>query len=286
MISSIVAKYGVKLGFMSLFCQKHVQNSAGNAGKSMHLLTATISFRHPYTDIAVAISTPNGLVLSKFLLQCPGLHEIELQRSKTLRRRRGMALWACRTLTGGTFTITNGGVFGSLMVRRSSTNRNLQFGMYAIKDRPVAIDGKIEICPMMYLCLVLIRSPDHRRFCYIFSWTGSKHCWKGRFTFGILKGNSYDGAGVFNYVTIIHSWRCTFILIVPVFALIISDQWTTGIPGTMEVSVFSNLSILPAFLAFCSNAQYLFWTGNAILDGFWNTGYNGCRSCQWLPPRS
>ena len=61
-------------------------------------------------------------------------------------------------LTGGNFTITNGGVFGSLMSPRSSTRRRARSGMHAIKDRPMAVDGKVEILPMMYLAL----SYDHR----------------------------------------------------------------------------------------------------------------------------
>ncbi|SUX86639.1 dihydrolipoamide succinyltransferase [Citrobacter koseri] len=83
-------------------------------------------------------------------------------------------------LTGGNFTITNGGVFGSLMSTPIiNPPQSAILGMHAIKDRPMAVDGKVEILPMMYLAL----SYDHRLIDgreSVASWSPLKSCWKIR----------------------------------------------------------------------------------------------------------
>lgn len=153
-----VAKYGVKLGFMSLFCK-----ACSKILLEMPEVNAFIDgdeiIYHPYTDISVAISTPNGLVVPPVRnVQDLKLHEIELQIKELAEKARNGSL-SMQDMTGGTFTITNGGVFGSLMSTPILNEpQSAIIGMHAIKDRPVAIDGKIEIRPMMYLAL----SYDHR----------------------------------------------------------------------------------------------------------------------------
>ena len=153
-----VAKYGVKLGFMSLFCK-----ACSKILLEMPEVNAFVDgddiVYHPYTDIAVAISTPNGLVVPPVRnVQDLKLHEIELQIKDLAEKARNGTL-SMQDMTGGTFTITNGGVFGSLMSTPILNEpQSAILGMHAIKDRPVAIDGKIEIRPMMYLAL----SYDHR----------------------------------------------------------------------------------------------------------------------------
>lgn len=153
-----VAKYGVKLGFMSLFCKACSKILLEMPDVNAFIDGDDIVY-HPYTDISVAISTPNGLVVPPVRnVQDLKLHEIEIQIKELADKARNGSL-SMQDMTGGTFTITNGGVFGSLMSTPILNEpQSAILGMHAIKDRPVAIDGKIEIRPMMYLAL----SYDHR----------------------------------------------------------------------------------------------------------------------------
>ena len=151
-------KHGVKLGFMGFFVK-----AAAAALKAYPRINAFIEGEDiVYNDschIGVAISSEKGLVVPViFQAEKLSLGEIERQiidyRDRALSRRL-----APDELFGGTFTISNGGVFGSLL---SSPILNPPqsgiLGMHKIEDRPVAINGRVEIRPMMYLAL----SYDHR----------------------------------------------------------------------------------------------------------------------------
>lgn len=153
-----IEKYGVKLGFMSLFakaCAKVlIEMPAVNAQiDGDHLIY------HDYADISIAISTPNGLVVPP-VHNCESLHfsEIELKIKALAAKAREGSL-TLDEMSGGTFTITNGGVFGSMMSTPIINEpHSAILGMHTIQQRPVAIDGNVEVRPMMYLAL----SYDHR----------------------------------------------------------------------------------------------------------------------------
>ena len=114
---------------------------------------------HDYVDISLAISTPNGLVV-------PPVRNVEsLSYADFERKLKELAVKArdnklsLEEMTGGTFAITNGGIFGSLMSTPIINEpQSAILGMHAIKERPVAVDGQVVIRPMMYVAL----SYDHR----------------------------------------------------------------------------------------------------------------------------
>ncbi|MCJ8303754.1 2-oxoglutarate dehydrogenase complex dihydrolipoyllysine-residue succinyltransferase [Shewanella sp.] len=151
-------RHGVRLGFMSFYIK-----AVTEALKRFPEVNASIDgddiIYHNYFDISIAVSTPRGLVTPILRdTDTMSLAEIELNvRELALKGRDGKLTVA--DMTGGNFTITNGGVFGSLM---STPILNLPqsaiLGMHAIKDRPMAVNGQVEILPMMYLAL----SYDHR----------------------------------------------------------------------------------------------------------------------------
>ncbi len=155
---AFVKKYGIKLGFMSLFAK-----ACAKALIEMPEVNAFIDgddvIYHDYADISIAISTPNGLVVPPIRnVESLGFHEIE-QTIKQLSVKAREGRLSLEEMTGGTFTITNGGVFGSLMSTPIINEpQSAILGMHAIKDRPVVVDGQIVIRPMMYLAL----SYDHR----------------------------------------------------------------------------------------------------------------------------
>lgn len=152
------AKYGIKLGFMSLFAK-----ACAKVLMQMPDVNASIDgeeiIYHNYVDISVAISTPNGLVVPPIHnVESLGFAEIEHKIKELSGKARTGAL-TLEEMSGGTFTITNGGIFGSLMSTPILNEpQSAILGMHAIKERPVAIEGRIEIRPMMYLAL----SYDHR----------------------------------------------------------------------------------------------------------------------------
>ncbi|MGI9452479.1 MAG: 2-oxoglutarate dehydrogenase complex dihydrolipoyllysine-residue succinyltransferase [Geminicoccaceae bacterium] len=153
-----VEKHGVKLGFMSFFVKASI-----NALREIPAINAEIDgdeivYKHHY-DIGVAVGTPSGLVVP-VLRDADRLGFADLEKTINdlgLKARDGKL--AMEDLVGGTFTISNGGVYGSLM---SSPILNPPqvgiLGMHKIQERPVAVDGEIVIRPMMYLAL----SYDHR----------------------------------------------------------------------------------------------------------------------------
>jgi 2-oxoglutarate dehydrogenase E2 component (dihydrolipoamide succinyltransferase) len=151
-------KHGVKLGFMSFFVKACVAALEEIPAVNAEIDGDDIVYKN-YYDIGVAVSTERGLVVPVVRgADVLSLAEIEKQIGDLGARARENKL-KLEELLGGTFTITNGGVFGSLM---STPILNMPqsgiLGMHKIQNRPVAIGDKIEIRPMMYLAL----SYDHR----------------------------------------------------------------------------------------------------------------------------
>lgn len=151
-------KYGIKLGFMSFFIKAAVE-----ALKQFPVVNASIDGNdivyHNYFDIGVAVSTPRGLVVP-IVRDAEALSFAELEQAVTdyaTRARDGKL--AMEELTSGTFTITNGGVFGSLLSTPIlNPPQSAILGMHKIAERPVVEGGAIVARPMMYLAL----SYDHR----------------------------------------------------------------------------------------------------------------------------
>ena len=151
-------KHGVRLGLMSFFVRATVAALVEYPAVNAQIEGEEIVYRH-YHDIGVAVSAPQGLVVP--VLRDAGslsLAEIEQGiRAFALKAREGKL--ALDDLIGGTFTISNGGVFGSLMSTPIiNPPQSAILGMHKVQDRPVAIAGAVEIRPMMYLAL----SYDHR----------------------------------------------------------------------------------------------------------------------------
>ncbi len=155
---AFVKKYGIKLGFMSIFAKACAKVLLEMPDVNAFIDGDDIVY-HDYADISIAISTPNGLVVPPIRnVESLGFHEIELQLKDLAAKAREGRL-SLEEMSGGTFTITNGGVFGSLMSTPILNEpQSAILGMHAIKDRPIAVNGQVEIRPMMYLAL----SYDHR----------------------------------------------------------------------------------------------------------------------------
>ena len=155
---AFVKKYGIKLGFMSIFAK-----ACAKVLLEMPEVNAFIDgedvIYHDYADISIAISTPNGLVVPPVRnVESLRFHEIELRLKELSGKARDGKL-SLEEMSGGTFTITNGGIFGSLMSTPIINEpQSAILGMHAIKERPIAVDGQVVIRPMMYLAL----SYDHR----------------------------------------------------------------------------------------------------------------------------
>jgi len=150
--------YGVSLGFMSFFARAVVM-----ALREFPRVNAFVDgddvIYHNYVNLGIAVSTERGLtvpVLQHIESMSFAKIETEIKRLATAARDGKLAL---QELSGATFTITNGGVFGSLLSTPIiSPPESGILGMHAIKDRPIAVAGKVEIRPMMYVAL----SYDHR----------------------------------------------------------------------------------------------------------------------------
>jgi 2-oxoglutarate dehydrogenase E2 component (dihydrolipoamide succinyltransferase) len=155
---AFVKKYGIKLGFMSIFAK-----ACAKVLMEMPEVNAFIDgddvIYHDYADISIAISTPTGLVVPPIRnVESLGFHEVEMALKDLSGKAREGRL-SLEEMSGGTFTITNGGVFGSLMSTPIINEpQSAILGMHAIKERPVAVNGEVVIRPMMYLAL----SYDHR----------------------------------------------------------------------------------------------------------------------------
>jgi 2-oxoglutarate dehydrogenase E2 component (dihydrolipoamide succinyltransferase) len=151
-------KHGVKLGFMGFFVKACVQALKDVPAVNAEIDGSDIVYKN-YYHIGIAVGTDKGLVVP-VLRDCDrkSLAEIEKEIAAFGRRARDGQL-KIEEMQGGTFTITNGGIYGSLMSTPIlNAPQSGILGMHKIQDRPVAIAGKVEIRPMMYLAL----SYDHR----------------------------------------------------------------------------------------------------------------------------
>jgi 2-oxoglutarate dehydrogenase E2 component (dihydrolipoamide succinyltransferase) len=151
-------QYGVKLGFMSFFAKACIE-----ALKKFPAVNASVDgsdiVYHEYFDVGVAVSTDRGLIVP-VLRDADLLSYADIEKSIAnfaARARAGSI--TIEELTGGTFTITNGGVFGSLLSTPIvNSPQSAILGMHKIQDRPVVIDGQVVVRPMMYVALTY----DHR----------------------------------------------------------------------------------------------------------------------------
>lgn len=151
-------KHGVRLGYMSFFVKAAVLALKEIPEVNAQIEGDEIVYKNHY-DIGVAVGSPNGLVVPVLRnADHFGFADIEKQIGAFGTRARDGKL-TMEDLTGGTFTISNGGVFGSLLSTPIiNPPQSAILGMHKIQDRPMAIDGKVEIRPMMYLALTY----DHR----------------------------------------------------------------------------------------------------------------------------
>lgn len=151
-------KHGIRLGFMSFYVK-----AVTEALKRFPEVNAAIDgddiVYHNYFDVSIAVSTPRGLV-TPVLRDCDKMNLAEIEKAiKVLALKGRDGKLSIDDLTGGNFTITNGGVFGSLMSTPIiNPPQSAILGMHKIQDRVMVVDGKMEILPMMYLAL----SYDHR----------------------------------------------------------------------------------------------------------------------------
>jgi 2-oxoglutarate dehydrogenase E2 component (dihydrolipoamide succinyltransferase) len=150
--------HGVKLGFMSFFVKATIE-----ALKRFPVVNASVDgsdiVYHEFYDIGVAVSTDRGLMVPIVRdADLKGFADIEKEITAYATRARAGQI-AIEDITGGTFTITNGGVFGSLLSTPIvNAPQSAILGMHKIQDRPMVVNGKIEIRPMMYLAVTY----DHR----------------------------------------------------------------------------------------------------------------------------
>ncbi len=155
---SFEKKHGIKLGFMSFFAKASVE-----ALKKFPVVNASVEdtdiVYHNYYDIGIAVSTERGLMV-------PVLRDVDQMsfaqfesELKEIAQRAQQGKIGMEELTGGTFSITNGGIFGSMMSTPILNQpQSAILGMHAIQQRPMVVDGEIKARPMMYLALTY----DHR----------------------------------------------------------------------------------------------------------------------------
>jgi 2-oxoglutarate dehydrogenase E2 component (dihydrolipoamide succinyltransferase) len=155
---SFTAKHGIKLGFMSFFVKASIE-----ALKQFPVINASVDGNdivyHEFFDVGVAVSTDRGLVVP-VLRNAEAMSFAHIERAiRDFGERARKGSLSMEELTGGTFTVTNGGIFGSLMSTPIlNPPQSGILGMHKIQERPVVIGGKIEVRPMMYLALTY----DHR----------------------------------------------------------------------------------------------------------------------------
>jgi len=151
-------KYGVSLGFMSFFT-KAITESLQHFPQVNAQIDGNDMVYHNYADIGIAVSAPKGLMVPIIRnAETLRLHEIEAAIKDLATKARNGKL-TIEEMTGGTFTITNGGVFGSMLSTPIiNPPQSAILGMHNIVERPIAVNGKVEIHPIMYVAL----SYDHR----------------------------------------------------------------------------------------------------------------------------
>ena len=151
-------EHGVKLGFMSFFVKASIE-----ALKKFPVVNASVDgtdiLYHEYYDIGVAVSTDRGLMVPVVRdADVKSFADIEKEVAQYAKKAREGTI-AIEDLTGGTFTITNGGVFGSLLSTPIvNAPQSAILGMHKTQERPVVVNGQIVVRPMMYLAVTY----DHR----------------------------------------------------------------------------------------------------------------------------
>jgi 2-oxoglutarate dehydrogenase E2 component (dihydrolipoamide succinyltransferase) len=150
--------HGVKLGFMSFFVKASIEALRRFPAVNASLDGADIVY-HEFYDIGVAVSTDRGLMVPVLRnAETMSFAEIEVAVGAYAQKARDGSI-TLEELTGGTFTLTNGGVFGSLMSTPILNPPQVAIlGMHKIQERPMVVDGEIKVRPMMYLALTY----DHR----------------------------------------------------------------------------------------------------------------------------
>lgn len=153
-----VKKYGVKVGMMSFFTKACTMALKEIPGVNAQIADEEILY-HDYADIGIAVSSDKGLVVPVLRnAESMSLAQIELEIKRLATKARDGKI-TIEEMTGGTFTITNGGVFGSMLSTPIlNSPQSAILGMHNIVERPWVVDGKIEVRPIMYLAL----SYDHR----------------------------------------------------------------------------------------------------------------------------
>lgn len=151
-------KYGVRLGFMSFFT-KAVTEALAEFPAVNAMIDGEEVVYHKYADVGIAVSAPKGLVVPILRnAEMMSIAQVESTIKELAVKARENRL-SLEEMSGGTFTITNGGVFGSLMSTPIiNPPQSGILGMHNVVERPVAVKGKVEIRPMMYIAL----SYDHR----------------------------------------------------------------------------------------------------------------------------
>jgi 2-oxoglutarate dehydrogenase E2 component (dihydrolipoamide succinyltransferase) len=151
-------KHGVNLGFMSFFT-KACAEALNLYPQVNSMIDGDHMVSHNYADIGIAVSAPKGLMVPVLRnAEQMSLAEIEAEIKRLALKARDGKL-SIEEMTGGTFTITNGGVFGSMLSTPIiNPPQSAILGMHNIVERPVAVNGKVEIRPIMYVAL----SYDHR----------------------------------------------------------------------------------------------------------------------------
>jgi 2-oxoglutarate dehydrogenase E2 component (dihydrolipoamide succinyltransferase) len=151
-------KHGIRLGFMSFFVKAAVLAARDVPSVNAYIEGEEIVY-HDYVDVSVAVSAPNGLVVP-VIRDAQALSFAEVEKTIAdfgTRAKEGSLTMA--DMEGGTFTISNGGVFGSLLSTPIiNPPQSAVLGMHRIEERPVVRDGQVVVRPMMYLAL----SYDHR----------------------------------------------------------------------------------------------------------------------------
>jgi 2-oxoglutarate dehydrogenase E2 component (dihydrolipoamide succinyltransferase) len=156
--NKFVEKYGLKLGFMSIFSKAVAEAMQFHPSINSQINGEEI-ITPEFVDIGIAVQTPKGLMVPIIRnTESKTIAEIEIELKVLAEKARTKKI-TVEELTGGTFTITNGGTFGSLMSTPIiNPPQSAILGMHNIVDRPVAVNGQVVIRPMMYVAL----SYDHR----------------------------------------------------------------------------------------------------------------------------
>lgn len=151
-------KYGINLGFMGFFVKASIEALKAFPAVNAYIQGTDVEY-HNYYNLGIAVSTDRGLMVPVIKdVDQMSIAEIEMAiRDYAAKARDGKI--SVDDLQGGTFTITNGGVFGSLMSTPIlNSPQSAILGMHKIQDRPIALDGQVVVRPMMYVAL----SYDHR----------------------------------------------------------------------------------------------------------------------------